>query len=312
MANRRPLVQVSGRPAEIPSGDLIPIAALATGTPDGSKYVRDDGTLAVPPGGSASDMLGALLFTEVAVTGATTAVLSKWHKISGTSADYTITLPTAVGNAGKCIGFYVDDFAHATKKYTLDANGSEKIDTTALTVGMCWKNSLILISDNVGWHTVAAVYDNDWQFIEAFTITGTSSNPTKSTVSGKVDKLYVRRCGRSTFQIKGEYWQSAGTGGAAGSGDYLYVFPFNLLFDTTVFNNANSTLNNRLSPLMGTSWVADSNDEGIGSVIPYSTTQFRLYANYITSSVIVGSANFDFAAQLNVTFDFDLPVSGWA
>lgn len=31
-------------------GSTIPIAAIATGAPDGTKYVRDDGTLAVPPG----------------------------------------------------------------------------------------------------------------------------------------------------------------------------------------------------------------------------------------------------------------------
>ena len=37
--------------ASLPSGaGVIPIANLATGTPDGTKFVRDDGTLAVPPG----------------------------------------------------------------------------------------------------------------------------------------------------------------------------------------------------------------------------------------------------------------------
>jgi hypothetical protein len=36
----------------MPSGDKIPVAALATGTPDGTKFLRDDGTLAVPAGSS--------------------------------------------------------------------------------------------------------------------------------------------------------------------------------------------------------------------------------------------------------------------
>jgi len=52
MTDRRPIVDVSGRPAEMPSGDKVPIAALASGTPDGTKFIRDDGTLAVPAGGS--------------------------------------------------------------------------------------------------------------------------------------------------------------------------------------------------------------------------------------------------------------------
>ena len=38
--------------ASIPSGaGVVPIANLASGTPDGTKFVKDDGTLAVPPGG---------------------------------------------------------------------------------------------------------------------------------------------------------------------------------------------------------------------------------------------------------------------
>lgn len=36
----------------MPSGDKVPIAAIATGTPDGTKFVRDDGALAVPSGES--------------------------------------------------------------------------------------------------------------------------------------------------------------------------------------------------------------------------------------------------------------------
>lgn len=51
MAIRRPLVLVAGRKKELPSTDTLPIAALATGTPDGSQFVRDDGVLATPASG---------------------------------------------------------------------------------------------------------------------------------------------------------------------------------------------------------------------------------------------------------------------
>jgi hypothetical protein len=44
------------------AGDVIPIANLASGTPDGTKFIRDDGTLAVPAGGSGT-------VTSVAVSG---------------------------------------------------------------------------------------------------------------------------------------------------------------------------------------------------------------------------------------------------
>jgi hypothetical protein len=37
--------------ASLGAGGRVPIAQLASGTPDGTKFIRDDGTLAVPPGG---------------------------------------------------------------------------------------------------------------------------------------------------------------------------------------------------------------------------------------------------------------------
>jgi hypothetical protein len=54
MADRRPLVQIAGRAKELPTTDKLPISAIATGTPTGTKFVRDDGTLAEPAGGGVS------------------------------------------------------------------------------------------------------------------------------------------------------------------------------------------------------------------------------------------------------------------
>lgn len=53
MADRRPLVIAAGQMKEMPSGDKVPISAIATGTPDGTKFVRDDGTLAAISGSGA-------------------------------------------------------------------------------------------------------------------------------------------------------------------------------------------------------------------------------------------------------------------
>jgi hypothetical protein len=54
VADRRPLVQIAGRAKELPTTDKLPISAISTGTPDGTKFVRDDGVLAVPAGGGGS------------------------------------------------------------------------------------------------------------------------------------------------------------------------------------------------------------------------------------------------------------------
>lgn len=54
---------------------VLPVANFATGTPTGSKFVRDDGVLAVPPGGSggsATNALGTILWNGASIgTGVT-------------------------------------------------------------------------------------------------------------------------------------------------------------------------------------------------------------------------------------------------
>jgi len=89
--------------------------------------------------------------SEIAVTGAATATLGRWHVCSGTTADYTFLLPTAVGNAGKRIG--VRMAPGLTRLVTLDGNGSETIDG-ALTRVMWAGESAVLISDGAGWSKI--------------------------------------------------------------------------------------------------------------------------------------------------------------
>jgi len=65
--------------SKIASGQ-IPIARMATGTPDGTKFVRDDGTLATPPGSvtsvGATSTVAGLNFSGAPVTGAGTLSLT--------------------------------------------------------------------------------------------------------------------------------------------------------------------------------------------------------------------------------------------
>lgn len=85
---------------------------------------------------------------DVSVTGATTATIGKWHICTGTSADYTVTLPAASGNAGKIIGLRMS--SALTKLVTLDGNGSELID--GATTRVMWANEVaILFCDGTGW-----------------------------------------------------------------------------------------------------------------------------------------------------------------
>lgn len=90
MANRRPLVLVGGVRKELPNGDTLSISALATGTPDGTKFVRDDGTLAVPGGGGSG-------LTWATVTANTTMAAGNAYIAVG-ALDMTLPVSTATGD----------------------------------------------------------------------------------------------------------------------------------------------------------------------------------------------------------------------
>lgn len=86
--------------------------------------------------------------SEISITGATTATVGRRHVCSGTSADYTVTLPTAVGNTGRLIAFRMSNAL--TKLVTLDGNSTETIDGS-LTRIMWAVESCVLISDGSQW-----------------------------------------------------------------------------------------------------------------------------------------------------------------
>lgn len=61
--------------ASLGAGGLVPIAQLASGTPDGTKFVRDDGTLQIPAGGSGNPLdawpIGSVFIAVVSTSPAT-------------------------------------------------------------------------------------------------------------------------------------------------------------------------------------------------------------------------------------------------
>ncbi len=117
-----------------------------------------DGTIQVSSpsasagGGASSDHLSVLVNSEVSVTGAVTLTISKQHVISGTSADYTVTLPAASGNTGKFIGIRIS--TDATKLFTVDGNGTESIDGAQSKV-MWAGEAATLYCDGSNWQKIA-------------------------------------------------------------------------------------------------------------------------------------------------------------
>lgn len=103
--------------------------------------------------GNSTEMVAQVLGkSEVSITGTATATIGRMHICSGTSANYTVTLPAASGNAGKLIGLRMSP--SLTKLVTIDGNASEAIDG-ALTRVM-WANEVaILLCDGTSWTKIA-------------------------------------------------------------------------------------------------------------------------------------------------------------
>jgi hypothetical protein len=150
------------------------------------------------------------------VSGATTATIDRLHIITGTSADYNMTLPSAAANAGKCIGFLVRDYAAASKTYGLDAGVGVMIAGRTRYLYLTWENAVLLYSDGTRWLALVLIQDSSVVDLGGITLTGSVSNPTKGTRNP--DKLMMQRRG-SALHYRAHYYQT-GTNGTTGSGDY--------------------------------------------------------------------------------------------
>lgn len=131
------------------------LSAVTAPTTDDVAYLVDD------PGGTPVskkitllNLFGILPMAGlVSVTGATTATIGRWHYCTGTTADYTLTLPAASGNTGKMIGVIMAPLASLSKLVTLDGNGSEAINGS--TTRVMWAGeSALLYCDGSNWFKI--------------------------------------------------------------------------------------------------------------------------------------------------------------
>lgn len=100
------------------------------------------------------DLVAPLHDTVISITAADTAVLGRVHLISGTTDDYSISLPPAAGNDGKLLAFVVDESGNANKRYTLDAYDTEEIN--GATTRVLWAGeSVVLLAQGGAWRRIA-------------------------------------------------------------------------------------------------------------------------------------------------------------
>lgn len=113
----------------------------------------------------------------------TSTAFGKVHVCTGTSADYTITLPTAASVAGKSIA--IKGEAALTKVVTVACDGAETIDGYA-TRKIAQHGLFVVMSDGANWVMVNEV--GSW-IPYTVTYTGFSSNPTGGGEYFRVGKM---------------------------------------------------------------------------------------------------------------------------
>lgn len=107
-------------------------------------------------GNAIENFLGAwgALSGENSITGTATAAIGRLNVCSGTTADYTVTLPAVSGNSGKYIGILGD--SGLTKVVTIDANSTELIDYNQ-TLPIIARDAYVLYCNGSKWIVLASM-----------------------------------------------------------------------------------------------------------------------------------------------------------
>lgn len=149
-----------------PGGTTGQVLAKASNADGDTTWVSGGGGGALLAANNLSDVadaatafanLGGMdLSTVVNLTAASTltsAAFGKLHFITGTSANYTTTLPTPVSNAGKTIALLVGDPTSSTKLYTI-ATPAGNIGRSGASIVMWANESVLLRSNGADWEVL--------------------------------------------------------------------------------------------------------------------------------------------------------------
>lgn len=149
--NATPIIQPTGN-ALTGLSNLGLVATPTLAESDVTNLVTD---LAAKSPAATTDCLMPLAQATVAITGGTSlsgTAFGRMHVCSGTSANYTVTLPSPTNNGGKFIGLTMAP--GLTKIVTILRNASDLID--GATARLMWANeTAILLCDGNNWIKVA-------------------------------------------------------------------------------------------------------------------------------------------------------------
>ena len=219
------------------------------------------------------------------------------------SAGFTLTLPTAVGNTGKVFQIkYTDSgFANAL---TVDGNGAETIDGSTTTTLDTQNESLKIISDGTNWEILDRKIPSAWT---SYSPTGTYSGEANATYNG-----YWKRVGDSILlRLEIDF-----TGTVAALGVMSFDTPSGLTFDTAKLS-ANFKVSGNF-PELGTGGAFESGVAAHQVKLTYADTNtLHLYSGTVSTSVR-NDDNVDHnspavwgTSDAITVSSYEIPISGW-
>ena len=250
----------------------------------------------------------------------TVAVTDDIVFVDSSGGAFTVTLFTAVGNSGKIIT--IKKTESSVNIVTIEGDGSETIDGN-LNRKLATNNETIkLVSDGTNWEILDRSSSTPWTAFPSVAagtlITGSTTDPTYGTTS--TNSARWRREGENML-IEWDYAQTSG--GTDGSGVYFFNLPSGYVIDSSIDVNTNIT--SATSSVMqqasiGSGYLHYANgasaSRGDCTIIPYSTTQLKIYLSFVTEAA---GADTDFWGvfygfslnPLSMSMRISVPITEW-
>jgi len=242
-----------------------------------------------------TDGQGGFTFTTVSGSGS--------GSFSGSYNDLTNkpTIPSDVSDLTDTTNLlFSGSYTDLTNKPTIPSDVSDLTDTTNLLFSGSYTDltnkptiptKVSDLTNDAGYLTSASGAVPAWTSAGAITLTATTTNPTKGTTTS--DNISYRQLGAKQWEVVMTYIQTAFTGGANGSGDYLITLPNGLSFDTTLpsqplYTGSVGTNTYALMTYIIPSGSGLINNGGLGGQvypIVYSATKFRILTTTWAGSI---------------------------
>lgn len=235
------------------------------------------------------------------------ATIKDYVKCSA-AAPWALTLPTAVGWAGFSIIVKRTDNAPAnaitigtTSAQTIGDSGATSVHLMTIGEEWCFR------SDGANWQVDYHKTETGWL---TFTmgLSSTSGSPSFST-GVAVNKAFWKRRGQNML-VTFCYDSTGGTGGANGTGTFLFALP-NSSVDTTIITvSTNLTIFGK-GNMLGSGMVSTNSSNNNINIMAYDST--HVYANEGVSGGTWNSSSFAITTADNThgAFKYEVPIANW-